>query len=95
MSTSMKNMAIKKEGASQNTVAVLPVGGLKGDVTVPGDKSISHRSVIFGSIADGVTEVDNFLEGEDNLATIAAFRAMGVEMERPSPSRLIIKGVGL
>lgn len=91
----MKNMAVKEEGRSQNTVAAAPVGGLKGDVTVPGDKSISHRSVIFGSIADGVTEVDNFLEGEDNLSTFAAFRAMGVEIERPSPSRLKIKGVGL
>lgn len=91
----MKKAAVKKEGQSEDIVFVPPSGGLGGDVIVPGDKSISHRSVIFGSIAYGVTEVDNFLEGEDNLSTFAAFSAMGVEIERPSPSRLRIKGVGL
>lgn len=64
-------------------VFVKPADGLVNDavVSVPGDKSISHRAVMLGSIADGVTEVYNFLEGEDNLSTIAAFRHMGVEME--------------
>lgn len=74
---------------------VPPAGGLKGEITMPGDKSISHRAVILGAIADGTTEVENFLEGEDNLSTIAAFRAMGVEIERPGPQRLKITGAGL
>lgn len=64
-------------------------------VTVPGDKSISHRALMLGSIADGKTEVDGFLAGEDCLATLAAMRAMGVEIEQPDPSRMSIAGVGL
>ncbi len=91
----MKNAPAKKDDAAEDTVTVHPAGGLKGTVAVPGDKSISHRSVILGSIAEGLTEVENFLEGEDNLSTFAAFRAMGVEIERPSGARLKIKGVGL
>ena len=55
--------------------------GLSGSVLVPGDKSISHRAVMLGAIADGVTEVSNFLPGEDNLSTIAAFRSMGITVE--------------
>ncbi|MBI5598502.1 MAG: 3-phosphoshikimate 1-carboxyvinyltransferase [Deltaproteobacteria bacterium] len=74
---------------------VSPTKGLRGEITVPGDKSISHRAVIFGSIADGRTEINGFLEGEDNLATVSAFRKMGVEIRRPSGGRLVIKGVGL
>lgn len=62
---------------------------------MPGDKSISHRAVILGSIADGVTEVSNFLAGEDNLRTIAAFARMGVSIDAPRKGNLGIKGVGL
>ncbi|SDL66646.1 3-phosphoshikimate 1-carboxyvinyltransferase [Sediminibacillus halophilus] len=54
---------------------------LTGELAVPGDKSISHRAVIFGSLAEGVTEITNFLRGEDCLRTIDAFRAMGVHIE--------------
>lgn len=54
---------------------------VRGEVTVPGDKSISHRSVMFGSIAKGVTEIHNFLEGADCLSTISCFRHMGIEIE--------------
>jgi len=74
---------------------VTPGGQLTGHVRVPGDKSISHRSVMLGSLAAGVTEVAGFLEGEDSLATLAAFQAMGVPIARPEPGSLVIQGVGL
>ena len=74
---------------------VHPGGQLKGRFPVPGDKSISHRAVILGALAEGVTEIVGLLEGADVLATIAAFRAMGVEMEGPDNGRLRIHGVGL
>jgi 3-phosphoshikimate 1-carboxyvinyltransferase len=64
-------------------------------VRVPGDKSISHRSVMLGALAEGVTEVSGFLEGADALATLAAFRAMGVAIDGPEAGRLRIDGVGL
>ncbi len=70
-------------------------GCVRGEVTVPGDKSVSHRSVLFGALAEGTTEVDNFLESEDCLATLNAMRAMGVALERPAPGRVIVDGVGL
>jgi prephenate dehydrogenase/3-phosphoshikimate 1-carboxyvinyltransferase len=70
-------------------------GCVRGEVTIPGDKSVSHRSVLLGAIADGTTEVEGFLESEDCLATLAAMRAMGVEIERPAPGRVVIDGVGL
>ena len=57
-----------------------PGGKLTGSIRVPGDKSMSHRSIMLGSIADGTTTVSGFLEGEDALATLAAFRAMGVNI---------------
>lgn len=72
-----------------------PGGTLNGSVRVPGDKSISHRSIMLGSLAEGVTEVTGFLEGEDALATINAFRAMGVEIVGPENGRVTIHGVGL
>ncbi|MCR4612153.1 MAG: 3-phosphoshikimate 1-carboxyvinyltransferase [Lachnospiraceae bacterium] len=67
---------------------------LKGEITVPGDKSISHRAIMLGSIAYGVTEIDNFLMGEDCLATIDCFRKMGVKIENKN-SKIIVEGVGL
>lgn len=70
-------------------------GALRGEIRVAGDKSISHRSIMLGSIAEGTTEVEGFLEGEDSLATLAAFRAMGVRIERPSAGRVTVHGVGL
>ncbi len=54
---------------------------VRGEITVPGDKSISHRSVMFGSIAKGTTEIHNFLEGADCLSTIGCFRRMGIDIE--------------
>jgi 3-phosphoshikimate 1-carboxyvinyltransferase len=64
-------------------------------VTVPGDKSVSHRALMLGSIAEGRTEVSGFLAGEDCLATLAAMRALGVEIQQPSPTEMSINGVGL
>lgn len=70
-------------------------GNVNGRIRVPGDKSMSHRSIMLGALADGVTTVDGFLEGEDSLATLKAFRAMGVQIEGPHAGRVIIQGVGL
>ena len=71
-----------------------PVKHLSGEVTIPGDKSISHRAVMFGSLADGLTEVTNFLQGADCLSTIEAFRKMGIEIEN-APEKILIHGRGL
>ena len=57
------------------------IQGLKGTVSVPGDKSISHRCIMFGSIANGTTEIHNFLKGADCLATIRCFQSMGINIE--------------
>ncbi|MFK0087808.1 bifunctional prephenate dehydrogenase/3-phosphoshikimate 1-carboxyvinyltransferase [Pseudomonas sp. NPDC090755] len=72
-----------------------PGGQLTGRIRVPGDKSISHRSIMLGSLAEGTTEVEGFLEGEDALATLQAFRDMGVVIEGPHHGRVTIHGVGL
>ena len=74
---------------------VSPGGKLNGSIRVPGDKSISHRSIMLGSLAEGTTEVTGFLEGEDNLATLNAFRAMGVIIEGPDNGNVTIEGVGM
>lgn len=74
---------------------VQPGGSLSGSLRVPGDKSISHRAIMLGSLAEGVTEVSGFLEGEDALATLQAFRDMGVVIEGPSNGVVKIHGVGL
>ena len=67
---------------------------IRGEITVPGDKSISHRSVMFGSIAKGTTEIHNFLEGADCLSTIGCFRRMGIEIENKN-STVIVHGKGM
>jgi len=72
-----------------------PGGRLTGSLRVPGDKSISHRSIMLGSLADGTTQISGFLEGEDSLATLAAFRAMGVDIEGPTNGKVTVHGVGL
>jgi 3-phosphoshikimate 1-carboxyvinyltransferase len=74
---------------------VAPGGRLTGELRVPGDKSISHRAVMLGAIAEGETRVTGFLEGEDCLATMNAFRAMGVAIDGPQAGRVRIRGVGL
>ena len=70
------------------------VHGLSGEVTVPGDKSISHRSIMLGSIAKGNTEVEGFLQGADCLSSIACFRKMGVEIEN-NGDKVLVHGRGL
>lgn len=67
---------------------------LNGEITIPGDKSISHRAVMFGALAEGVTEVTNFLQGADCLSTIECFCRMGIEIEN-TPERILIHGKGL
>ncbi len=74
---------------------VQPGGKLQGTIRVPGDKSISHRSIMLGALAEGVTEISGFLQGEDSLATLNAFRQMGVEIEGPTDGGVTIHGVGM
>jgi 3-phosphoshikimate 1-carboxyvinyltransferase len=74
---------------------ILPGGALAGEARVPGDKSISHRAIMLGALARGTTRVNGFLEGEDALATLAAFRAMGVKIDGPVNGVVTIHGVGL
>jgi len=79
----------------RETFTIHPGGQLRGTIRVPGDKSISHRSVIFASIAEGESTISGFLEGEDTLATAAAFRAMGIAIQGPSNGNLTVRGTGL
>ncbi|WOX05992.1 bifunctional prephenate dehydrogenase/3-phosphoshikimate 1-carboxyvinyltransferase [Microbulbifer pacificus] len=81
--------------AKEVTFVARPGGAVNGDLRVPGDKSMSHRSIMLGSLAEGVTEVEGFLEGEDALATLQAFRDMGVVIEGPVNGRVTIHGVGM
>lgn len=74
---------------------VQPGGSIRGRIRVPGDKSISHRSIMLGAIAEGTTTVTGFLEGADALATLQAFIDMGVEIEGPENGHVTIHGVGL
>ena len=77
------------------TFHVRPGGTLKGEARVPGDKSISHRSIMLGSLAEGVTRVSGFLQAEDCLSTMKAFQAMGVRIEGPADGKVTVHGVGL
>jgi len=77
------------------TYKVEPGGALTGRIRVPGDKSISHRSIMLGAIAEGVTRVSGFLEGEDALATMNVFRALGVGIDGPERGNVTVHGVGL
>ncbi|MDN5848096.1 MAG: 3-phosphoshikimate 1-carboxyvinyltransferase [Nitrococcus sp.] len=86
-------MSRSREGHVQ--FRIQPGGHLTGDLRVPGDKSISHRAVMLAALAEGTTEVQGFLEGEDALATLAALRAMGVPIRGPERGRLVIEGRGL
>ena len=67
---------------------------LQGEITVPGDKSISHRAVMFGSLAKGTTRITHFLQGADCLSTISCFQKMGIEIEN-TPEEILIHGKGL
>ena len=70
-------------------------GPLRGRMRIPGDKSISHRALLLGAIAEGATKVENFLPAADCLATLACVQALGIEVERPSEGELIVRGRGL
>ena len=72
-----------------------PAGTLRGEVVVPGDKSVSHRAIMLSALADGVSHVTGFLEGEDTRATARIFGQMGVLIDAPSPGERIVHGVGL
>ncbi|MBK1644645.1 3-phosphoshikimate 1-carboxyvinyltransferase [Thiocapsa imhoffii] len=74
---------------------VEPGGRLRGRLRVPGDKSISHRSIMLAAIAEGETRISGFLEGADALATLHAFRRMGVRIEGPDQGQVWVRGVGL
>lgn len=88
--------AYSKTMTEKNIVFTAHAGGeVKGAIRVPGDKSISHRSIMMGSLADGVTEVFGFLEGEDSLATLQTFRDLGVTIEGPNNGHVKIYGVGM
>ncbi len=71
-----------------------PSKGLRGMLTIPGDKSISHRSIMFGSLAEGDTEITGFLYGDDCLSTVNAFRSMGIEID-VSDEKIVVHGKGL
>ncbi|MCM0081888.1 3-phosphoshikimate 1-carboxyvinyltransferase [Geomonas sp. Red32] len=77
-----------------NSYTVRTAQGVRGEIRVPGDKSISHRSIMFGSLARGITRVTGFLRGEDALCTLEAFRAMGIEIEDDGSS-ITIHGKGI
>lgn len=68
---------------------------LQGSLAIPGDKSVSHRAVMFAALADGVSQIDGFLEGEDTRSTAAIFAKLGVRIETPSASQRIVHGVGV
>jgi 3-phosphoshikimate 1-carboxyvinyltransferase len=72
-----------------------PARSVAGAVVVPGDKSISHRALMLSGIAEGTSEVTGFLASEDCLASLAAMRALGVHIEQPSPTHVVVHGVGL
>lgn len=75
--------------------SVHPSEGLNGEIRVPGDKSISHRAIMLGALAEGTTEVSGFLQGEDSLHTLKCFQNMGVRIEGPNDGQVRIEGVGL
>jgi 3-phosphoshikimate 1-carboxyvinyltransferase len=68
---------------------------LRGEITVPGDKSISHRAVMLSALAEGTSRIEGFLEGEDTRATARIFAQMGVRIEAPSPGERVVRGTGL
>ncbi|MCC8620055.1 3-phosphoshikimate 1-carboxyvinyltransferase [Xanthomonas vesicatoria] len=68
---------------------------LRGTLAIPGDKSVSHRAVMFAALADGISQIDGFLEGEDTRSTAAIFAKLGVRIDTPSASQRIVHGVGV
>jgi 3-phosphoshikimate 1-carboxyvinyltransferase len=89
MRTAVPQMALPRKFEAQ------PARSVSGAIAVPGDKSISHRALMLSGIAQGRSEVNGFLASEDCLASLAAMRALGVSIEQPSPTRVVVQGVGL
>jgi 3-phosphoshikimate 1-carboxyvinyltransferase len=89
MRTAAQQMALPRKFEAQ------PARSVSGAIAVPGDKSISHRSLMLSGIAQGRSEVNGFLASEDCLASLAAMRTLGVPIEQPSPTRVVVQGVGL
>lgn len=90
-----KKPLMEKNKVTQQFTILPGAHKFQGKFTIPGDKSVSHRSIMFGAIAEGTTQVTGFLEGEDALATLQAFRAMGVNIEGPKDGEVTIHGVGM
>jgi len=88
--------AVDAPTSAASSLAALPSDRLRGNFRVPGDKSISHRALMFGALAVGETRIEGLLEGEDVLRTAAALRALGAEVERLAPGswRVVGRGVG-
>lgn len=82
-------------GARRHSYRVRPAHGVRGTLTVPGDKSISHRALMLAGIADGESVVDGFLESEDCLATLAAMRSLGVQVDQPGLRTVVVHGAGM
>jgi 3-phosphoshikimate 1-carboxyvinyltransferase len=83
------------KNSKEVTFNLQPGSQVQGTLRVPGDKSMSHRSIMLGALAEGTTQIEGFLEGEDSLATLQAFRDMGVSIDGPDQGRVRIQGVGL
>ena len=83
------------QAAGARNFEARPAGDVRGTVTVPGDKSISHRALMLSGIAEGRSEVSGFLASEDCLASLAAMRSLGVRIEQPGPTDVVIQGAGL
>ena len=81
-------------GANKRRYHVQPASRVRGELRLPGDKSISHRALMLGGIADGTTQIGGFLASEDCLSTLGALRAMGVSIEQPLPDQVRVHGVG-
>ena len=82
------------QSAAKVSVTIDPCGKLRGTIAVPGDKSITHRALMFNALAKGRARIDGFLDSEDTQATAAALRAMGVQIERPEPGVITVLGRG-
>lgn len=81
--------------SAPETLVVQPATALSGHLRVPGDRSISHRAIMLAAVAEGVSDIDGFVESEDSLATIQVFRDLGVVIEGPHQGRVRVYGVGL
>lgn len=95
MLNNTKYTQVRENTHMKQTYVIQPSQQFTGTHTVAGDKSISHRSIMLGSLAEGVTHVTGFLQGEDALATLQAFRDMGVTISDPNNGEVTIHGVGL